>query len=69
MLDALGSLRGELIVALNGVSAEEAGVPNDASVVAFDVNRGVPAAWNAAARLARAPVLCVVNDDVILGYD
>ncbi len=69
MSDALGPLRGELIVALNGVSAEAAGVPNDASAVAFDVNRGVPVAWNAAARLARAPVLCVVNDDVVLGHD
>lgn len=69
MREALGPLRGELIVALNGVSAKEAGVPSDASTVAFEVNRGVPVAWNAAARLARAPVLCIVNDDVILGRD
>jgi GT2 family glycosyltransferase len=67
MREALGPLRGELIVALNGISAKEADVPNDASTVAFEVNRGVPVAWNAAARLARAPVLCIVNDDVILG--
>lgn len=75
---ALGRLQGELIVALNGVSAADAGVPADASAVTFDgaistvafeVNRGVPVAWNAAARLARAPVLCVVNDDVVLGRD
>jgi hypothetical protein len=66
---ALGQLRGELIVALNGITAADAGVPADSSCVAFDVNRGVPVAWNAAARLARAPVLCVVNDDVIFGRD
>jgi GT2 family glycosyltransferase len=75
---ALGRLKGELIVALNGVSAADAGVPADASTVVFDgdistvafeVNRGVPVAWNAAARLGRAPVLCVVNDDVVLGRD
>jgi GT2 family glycosyltransferase len=64
---ALGDLRGELIVALNGVS--DAGVPDAATTVAFAVNRGVPVAWNAAARLARAPMLCVVNDDVVLGKD
>jgi hypothetical protein len=67
MTEALGSLRGELVVALNGVTAEEAGVPSDATIVAFEVNRGVPVAWNAAASLARAPVLCIVNDDVVLG--
>jgi GT2 family glycosyltransferase len=66
---ALGGLRGELIVALNGVSAVDAGVPAGVATVAFDRNRGVPIAWNAAARLARAPVLCVVNDDVVLGED
>jgi hypothetical protein len=84
---ALGRLKGELIVALNGVSAADAGVPGTStgdagvpgdastmtlggvSTVAFEVNRGVPVAWNAAARLARAPVLCVVNDDVVLGRD
>lgn len=66
---ALGGLKGELIVALNGVSAADADVPGDASTVVFEVNRGVPVAWNAAARLARAPVLCMVNDDVVLGRD
>jgi GT2 family glycosyltransferase len=64
---ALGQLKGELIVALNGITAADAGVPAGSSCVAFGVNRGVPVAWNAAARLARSPVLCVVNDDVVLG--
>jgi GT2 family glycosyltransferase len=66
---ALGQLKGELVVALNGITAADAAVPADSSRVAFEVNRGVPMAWNAAARLARAPVLCIVNDDVILGRD
>jgi hypothetical protein len=66
---ALGHLKAELIVALNGVTAAEAGIPAGSACVAFDVNRGVPVAWNAAARRARAPVLCVVNDDVVLGRD
>ena len=35
--------------------------------MAFEVNRGVPRAWNAAAREARGDVLCFVNDDVSLG--
>jgi GT2 family glycosyltransferase len=67
--EALGRLTGELIVALNGISAANAGVPDHVSTVVFEVNRGVPVAWNAAARLARSPVLCVVNDDVVLGRD
>jgi O-antigen biosynthesis protein len=66
---ALGDLTCELIVALNGVSAAAASVPECATTVAFDVNRGVPVAWNAAARQARASVLCIVNDDVVLGPD
>jgi GT2 family glycosyltransferase len=66
---ALGDLKGELIVALNGISSAAANVPDSAATVAFDRNRGVPVAWNAAARLARAPVLCVINDDVVLGRD
>jgi hypothetical protein len=66
---ALGHLKAELIVALNGITAPDAGVPAGCTCVAFDVNRGVPVAWNAAARRARAPVLCVVNDDVVLGRD
>ena len=66
---ALGQLNGELIVALNGISAADAGVPGNALTVAFEVNRGVSVAWNAAARLARSPVLCVVNDDVVFGRD
>ncbi len=66
---ALGALVGELIVVLNGISAARASVPAGAQTVAFELNRGVPVAWNAAARLARAPLLCVLNDDVVLGAD
>ena len=66
---ALGELSCELIVALNGISATAASVPEGATTVSFEVNRGVPVAWNAAARRARAPVLCIVNDDVVLGPD
>jgi GT2 family glycosyltransferase len=65
--DSLGPLTGELVVALNGISPSDAGVPTGTQTVAFDVNRGVPVAWNAAARLARGSVLCFANDDVILG--
>jgi GT2 family glycosyltransferase len=64
---ALGPLTGELVVVLNGISPTDAGVPASAQTVAYGVNRGVPVAWNAAARLARGPVLCFVNDDVSLG--
>jgi GT2 family glycosyltransferase len=67
--EALGHLKAEVIVALNGITAADAGIPTCSTCVAFDVNRGVPVAWNAAARRARAPVLCVVNDDVVLGRD
>jgi len=64
---ALGGLTAELVVALNGVPPDDADVPEDASVVVFECNRGVPVAWNAASRAARASVLCIVNDDVLLG--
>ncbi len=67
--DALDGLDGELVVALNGVSAEEAGAPAAARLVDLGVNRGVAKGWNAAARAARAEVLCFVNDDVVLGPD
>jgi GT2 family glycosyltransferase len=64
---ALDGLEGELVVALNGISAQAAGVPRDATTVEFPVNRGVSVAWNAAARRARGQALCVINDDVSLG--
>ena len=64
---ALGDLTGELVVALNGVTAQSAGAPPGAVLVDFPVNRGVPIAWNAAVARSRAPVVCVVNDDVVLG--
>lgn len=64
---AAGRFSFELVVALNGIGREEAGVPPEARVVEFEVNRGVPVAWNAAARSAAGGVLCVANDDVELG--
>lgn len=64
---ALDGLSGELIVVLNGISAEPGGLPKNATEVRFAVNQGVPKAWNAAASQATSPVLCVVNDDVLLG--
>ena len=64
---ALDGLTGELVVALNGLTAEQAQLPTWARSVAFDVNRGVPRAWNAVAGEARGDVLCFVNDDVSLG--
>jgi GT2 family glycosyltransferase len=66
---ALGGLRGELVVALNGISAADAGVPADARVVDLEINRGVSPGWNAAAGLAQGDVLVFANDDVLLGSD
>jgi GT2 family glycosyltransferase len=65
--DALGGLRGELVVVLNGISAEQALVPSHAATVDLEINRGVSKAWNVAARVASAPVLCFANDDVVPG--
>jgi GT2 family glycosyltransferase len=65
--EALAGLRGELIVVLNGISSGEVDAPVDAFILEFDVNRGVPVAWNHAARSAHSDVLCFVNDDVVLG--
>jgi GT2 family glycosyltransferase len=64
---ALGDRKGELIVALNGISAKAAGVPPEARTIDLGVNRGVAPAWNAAARLARGSTLVFANDDVVLG--
>jgi GT2 family glycosyltransferase len=64
---ALGALEGELVVALNGITAAEARVPATARAVDLGVNRGVAPGWNAAARAASAEVVCFANDDVVLG--
>jgi GT2 family glycosyltransferase len=64
---ALDGGEGELVVALNGVQAPAAGVPDTASCVDLSVNRGVAPAWNAAAGAARGDVLVFCNDDVELG--
>jgi GT2 family glycosyltransferase len=64
---ALDGHAGELVVALNGVDAAHAGVPDHAVTVDLGTNRGVAPAWNAAARAAGADVLVFCNDDVELG--
>jgi GT2 family glycosyltransferase len=64
---ALGDLEGELVVALNGVSAAAAGIPGHAVTVDLGVNRGVAPGWNAAAGAAGGDVLVFTNDDVVLG--
>jgi GT2 family glycosyltransferase len=65
--DALDGLPGELVVALNGISAGKARIPNHARVVDLAENQGVPVAWNAAARVAAGSILVFCNDDVSLG--
>jgi GT2 family glycosyltransferase len=64
---ALDGLSHELVVVLNGVTAEQAEAPESAVVVPFEVNQGVPRGWNAAARQASGHVLAFMNDDVIPG--
>jgi GT2 family glycosyltransferase len=64
---ALGSLEGELVVALNGIAAAEAGAPPDAVLADLGVNRGVAPGWNAAAGAATGEILCFANDDLVLG--
>jgi GT2 family glycosyltransferase len=64
---ALGDEPGELVVALNGVSATAADVPAGARTVDLGVNRGVAPGWNAAAAAAIGDVLAFANDDVELG--
>ena len=64
---ALDGRPGELVVALNGVDGQAAGVPSAAHTVDLGVNRGVAPGWNAAARAARGEVLVFCNDDVELG--
>jgi GT2 family glycosyltransferase len=64
---ALAGLRGELVVALNGVTVDDAAVPEEARTVDLGVNRGVSVGWNRAAEQANGEILCFANDDVALG--
>lgn len=64
---ALDGLDGELVVALNGIDAAGARVPDGAQTVDLGVNRGVSPGWNAAAEASSGDVLVFGNDDVELG--
>jgi GT2 family glycosyltransferase len=64
---ALAGADGELVVALNGITAHAAGVPQGMRTVPLSVNLGVAPGWNAAAAVARGDVLAFGNDDVTLG--
>jgi GT2 family glycosyltransferase len=64
---ALHGLSGELVVALNGVSVEEAALPDNAHIVDLGLNRGVAVGWNRAAAQTRGEIVCFTNDDVALG--
>src|SRR3954454_18558832 len=61
---ACGALEGELVVALNGIAAADAGVPQTARSVALDTKRGVAPGWNAAASAATGDIVVFANDDV-----
>lgn len=64
---ALDGHTGELIVALNGIDASAAGVPDGVRTVPLPVNRGVAPGWNAAVSAASGTMLAIANDDVGLG--
>jgi GT2 family glycosyltransferase len=64
---ALDGLGGELVVALNGISAQDAGVPEWATAIDLHTNRGVAPGWNAAAAAASGNTLVFANDDLALG--
>jgi GT2 family glycosyltransferase len=64
---ALAGLGGELVVALNGISAEAAAVPPGAVVTDLGTNLGVSSGWNAAAEASTGEILVFANDDVTLG--
>ena len=59
--------RTELVVALNGISADQAGAPRSARIVDLEINQGVAPGWNAAARAATGDILVFANDDAIPG--
>jgi O-antigen biosynthesis protein len=63
---ALDGLDGELVVALNGVTAAQAGIEGHTRSIDLGVNRGVAPGWNAAASIAKGGVLVFTNDDVVL---
>jgi GT2 family glycosyltransferase len=63
---ALDGLQGELVVALNGIDARAAGVPDQVHTIPSEVNRGVGPGWNTAAAQAAGATLCFCNDDVRL---
>lgn len=60
---ALQKYSAELVVALNGVSPDEAAVPDGALCVDLRLNRGVAPGWNAAARESSGQFLVFANDD------
>jgi GT2 family glycosyltransferase len=64
---AAAGLSTELVVVLNGLKRREVRVPEHANVTELGVNRGVPVAWNLAARVSGGRTLAFVNDDVSLG--
>src|SRR4051794_18319400 len=64
---ACGACSAELVVALNGIDADNARVPPGARTTALEHNMGVAPGWNAAARDARGEILVFANDDVVPG--
>jgi GT2 family glycosyltransferase len=64
---ALGPRSGELVVALNGIDAKAAGVPEGVRSVSHVENLGVAPGWNAAARASGGRILVFGNDDAELG--
>jgi len=64
---ASGACSAELVVALNGIDADDAGVPAGARTTSLEQNMGVAPGWNAAAREARGDILVFANDDVVPG--
>ncbi len=65
---AAGALRAELIVVLNGIREQDVPLPlSGATLIRHERNRGVPIAWNVAARAAEGRTLVFVNDDVDMG--
>lgn len=60
---AAGDRSHELVVALNGIDAAQAGVPDGARTTRLEQNMGVAPGWNAAAKAAAGDVLVFCNDD------